>query len=161
MRFSPTTTADPAQISLIAAWVNALPTAPTRTMNCGTDLGTNVELTFRARPDGSATAVVDANPGGCLGVRLTLGGPKQGLLWSPDGFVEKVYALLGIQACKLVCPVPECASEGCRSRARPRRDPGNGHGHVCLVGWYSASVSPNVHATPAFAVRVAGGTRSQ
>lgn len=33
--------------------------------------------------------------------------------------------------------------------------------HVCAAGAYASAASPKVHATPALAVRVEGGTRSQ
>jgi hypothetical protein len=95
----PVTITDPAEVSAIAALIDALPVSPPGTFHCPMDAGAALVLTFRARPGGPPLAIAQDALEGCQFVGLTIGGKPQPGLGQPaagQSLAAKVLRIAGL-----------------------------------------------------------------
>jgi hypothetical protein len=93
----PVTITDPAQVSRIAAVVNALHVSPYGLAeSCPAFFGRSMRLTFRAAPDGPPLAVVQGDTTGCDTVSFTADGHQLLTLIGASSMQKQVMAIAGI-----------------------------------------------------------------
>ena len=85
------------RVEAIAGLVNGLPAAQPGVYSCPNDPGIRVRLAFFASPHRAPLAVADADPQGCGGVQLTLGGRPKPPLEEGGELIRRVARVLGVR----------------------------------------------------------------
>jgi hypothetical protein len=93
---APVTITSAAEVRRIASLIDSLPVFPPGAYSCPMDTGRALRMTFRATAGGPALAVATADPGGCGGVGLTVGGAAQPGLSGGPSLVRQVLAIAGL-----------------------------------------------------------------
>jgi hypothetical protein len=90
---TPVTITDPATVAAIVAVVNRLSVYPPGVRFCPLDIGSAMQLTFRAALSGPALAVVTADSGGCGTVAVTIDGKAMPTLGDAPSMQHQVATI--------------------------------------------------------------------
>jgi hypothetical protein len=93
---APVTITDPVRVRRLAALIDGLPLPSPGVLHCPAAFGSNLVLTFRARPGGPALAVATVELSGCGGVDLTIGGRRQPALAATGSTATQILAIAGL-----------------------------------------------------------------